>query len=122
MPDGGILDGGDGGPNGGTGMVIVGGMVTNCPTVTSLSIQPNELDVGAGGTATLTATVTLPIEGGAPVLSWSAPSGIFGQPDSATTTFQCTVPGVVTITVIATYDGCGTSLSGMITCLAGDGG
>jgi hypothetical protein len=38
------------------------------------------------------------------------------------TTFQCTEPGTVKLTVTATFDGCDAQLSEMITCLAGDGG
>jgi hypothetical protein len=88
-----------------------------------VSIAPNELDVGAGGAAMLSATATAPW-GGVPVLAWSAPSGTFGDPTASTTTFQCTAPGMVTVTLTATYQGCSTQQTGTITCLGagGDGG
>jgi hypothetical protein len=124
MPDGGPGDGGgDGGPQdeGGFGSINVGGMVENCPTITSIGIAPNELDLGGGGMATLTATATVPI-GGMPMFSWDAPSGIFGQPDQPVTTFECTAAGDVTVTVTATFEGCSTHLSGVITCLEVDAG
>ena len=117
---GGNADEGDGGDGGG-GRIVGTGTVTNCPTITSVSISPNELDLGAGGQATLTATASVPFNGIAG-LSWSAPSGAFGDPNAAATTFQCTAPGMVTVTVTATYDGCSTQQSGEITCLAPDGG
>jgi hypothetical protein len=101
-------------------MIVVGGSVANCPTVNSLSMAPSELDVGGGGTAVLVATATVPA-GGTPTFSWSAPSGILG-PNEAMTTFQCTVVGDVVITVTATFDGCSGDLTGVMTCLAPDGG
>jgi hypothetical protein len=114
-------DGDDGGGEGGGGRIIGSGTVTNCPTIEWLTIAPNELDVGAGGTAALTSMATAPW-GGVPVLLWSAPSGTFGDPSAATTTFQCTAPGAVTITLTATYQSCSTQQTGVITCLAHDGG
>jgi hypothetical protein len=113
-------DEGDGGEGGG-GRIVGTGTVTNCPTITWVSIVPNELDVGAGGVATLTAMATAPFNA-IPVLQWSAPTGIFGDPSAATTTFQCSAPGVVTITLTATDQGCSAQQSGVITCAAGDGG
>jgi hypothetical protein len=88
-----------------------------------VSVAPNELDVGAGGTATLSAVASAPF-GGVPVLLWTAPSGLFGDPTAATTTFQCTVPGTVTVTLTATYQGCSTQQTSPISCLApgADGG
>jgi hypothetical protein len=115
--------GDDGGGEGGGGRIVGTGTVTNCPTIDWLTIAPNELDVGAGGVATLTSMATAPW-GGIPVLLWSAPSGTFGDPTAAMTTFQCTAPGTVTVTLTATYQSCSTQQTGMITCRAsaGDGG
>jgi hypothetical protein len=106
---------------GGSGMLVIGGMVTNCPIADSLTISPNELDVGQGGTSTLSVTASVPDEG-MPTFVWTAPSGIFGSPDAPTTTFQCTVAGDINITVTVSYDGCQNQLSGIVTCLAPDGG
>ena len=119
----GVDGGGDDGSQseGGTGTITVGGTVANCPTVTSLGIAPNELDLGAGGVAMLTATATVPI-GGMPTFSWSAPSGVFGQPNDPVTTFACTAAGAITITVTATFEGCDGRLTGVITCLDVDAG
>lgn len=113
----------DGAPNaeGGSGMLVIGGMITNCPLADSLGISPNELDVGEGGMAILTATASVPNQG-TPTFSWSAPSGVFGQPDASTTTFECTESGMVTVTVTVSYDGCQNQIAGVVACLAPDGG
>jgi hypothetical protein len=108
--------------SGGMGMLIIGGMVTNCPLPDSLTIQPNELDLGKGGMAVVTATAVTPDEG-MPTFQWTAsPGGVFADPGNPTTTFQCTVGGMITLTVTVTYDNCMNQLSGFITCLAVDGG
>jgi hypothetical protein len=123
MPDGGSApgDGAQAQGDGGIGNISVGGTVTNCPFISSISIAPNELDVGAGGQATVFASATVP-GGGTPTFSWSAESGVFGTPSAPETTFECTVPGIVKLTVTATFDGCDARLSTAITCLAADGG
>jgi hypothetical protein len=100
---------------GGSGGIIVGGTFNNCPTVTSMSISPNELDVGGGGMATLSAMATVP--GGAiPEYTWTAPSGIFTNPHAPSTTFECTVPGMIPITVTASVTACSDHLTGVVTC------
>ncbi len=119
------VDAGPGGSSSGSqngmGMLIIGGMVTNCPLADSLSIAPNELDLGQGGMATLAVTASVPDEG-MPTFQWSAPSGIFGQPDAPTTTFECTEAGDIRVTATVSYDNCQNQLSGTVTCLAPDGG
>jgi hypothetical protein len=107
--------------DGGFGSVRVGGSVKNCPTVGSLSISPAELDVGGTGEATLTASAAVP-GGGTISYAWSASSGVLGAPSSATTTFGCTAPGLVNVTITATSDGCSDHASGTVACLALDSG
>jgi hypothetical protein len=98
------------------GCVGVTATARACPTVTSMSIAPAELDLGAGGTSTLTAYTAQP-GGAAPAVHWSAKSGTFGAPDAATTSFACAVAGIVVVTVTVTNGVCGDHLTGTITCL-----
>ena len=98
------------------GCVAVNASAHVCPTVTSMGIAPAELDLGGGGTSTLTAFAAQP-GGGAPAVHWTAKSGTFGDPFATTTTFACTVAGVVAVTVSVTNGTCGDRLSGAITCL-----
>jgi hypothetical protein len=111
--------GSTGGPScehGDGGCVAVSATAEDCPTVTSMGIAPAELDVGAGGTSTLTAVAAEP-GGGSPTVHWSATSGDLGDANAATTTFSCTVAGPVVLTVAVTNGVCGDRLSGTITCL-----
>jgi hypothetical protein len=98
------------------GCVAVNATAHACPTVSSMSIAPAELDLGAGGTSTLTAFTAQP-GGASPIVHWSAASGTFGDPHAATTTFACTAAGVVALTVTVTNGTCGDRLAGTITCL-----
>jgi hypothetical protein len=107
--------------DGGLGSVHVVGSAKNCPTIGSLSISPAELDVGGSGEATLTASAAVP-GGGTINYAWSATSGVLGSPSSATTTFACTSPALVTVMITATSGGCSDHASGTIACLALDAG
>jgi hypothetical protein len=104
-----------------TGGVMVGGSVDNCPMIVALGAAPNELDLGAGGVAMLTVQAIAPFNGMATFL-WSAPSGTFGAPTAAMTTFACTQAGIIPVTVTASYQGCDDHMSVNVTCLAVDGG
>ncbi len=110
-----------GGDGSGGGSLTVGGTFDPCPTVTSLSISPNELDVGAGGAAVLTATAVVP-DGRLPIYTWSATSGTLDDPHAAMTTFRCSVPALVSIAITASNAGCSDHLGGSVTCRAVDAG
>jgi hypothetical protein len=88
----------------------------SCPAITLLGIAPAELDVGAGGAATVSATATLPGGQAAPVW-WSATGGHLDDPSAASTTFECTAGGIVTVTATATNAGCSDHASGTVACL-----
>jgi hypothetical protein len=79
------------------GSVSVTATLNSCATWQSLSASPSEVNVG--GTVTLNATATAPAAA-ALTYQWSAPSGTFGSPTAATTTFTSTTPGPVTVTLL----------------------
>jgi hypothetical protein len=82
---------------------------------------PDRAEVGRA--VTVTATAPNGTEAGMSVLSWSALSGTFSDPSASTTSFVCTAPGPVTITLKATQERCSETLDASVTCLApADGG
>jgi hypothetical protein len=83
-------------PRADAGSVVVNGTLNECATVQSIAATPTE--VIAGGSVTLTATATAPNPGGI-TYQWSAPSGTFGSPNSATTTFTNATAGPVQVTL-----------------------
>jgi hypothetical protein len=93
---------------------------TRCPDLTSLQVGPDRAEVG--GSVAVTAVVTGGVAGETPVLSWSALSGTFADVSAPITTFTCTVPGRVTVTVTATEQGCTETMSASVDCVrAADG-
>jgi hypothetical protein len=77
------------------GSANVGTQTYFCATPTSVSASPNETTLGSS--VTVTAAATAP-NAGALAYQWSAPSGTFSAPTSATTSFTCTTSGSVTLT------------------------
>ena len=59
----------------------------------------------AGESATLSA-LAVDVDSNNLSFSWSAPTGIIGDASSANTTFACTEPGSVTLTLTVSDDGC----------------
>jgi hypothetical protein len=77
------------------GSASVGTETYFCATPTSASASPNETTLG--NSVTVTAAATAP-NAGALTYQWSASSGSFSAPTSATTSFTCTTSGAVTLT------------------------
>ena len=94
--------------------------VIRCPDLTAVRVGPDAAPVG--GTVAVIATAAGVIDAGTTLFAWSAPSGSFGSPSSPVTTFMCTAPGTVTITIAATQEGCSEAMSTTVDCVAGDGG
>ena len=79
-----------------SGSALINGQPFNCATVTSVSETPAETTVG--NSVSLAAAATAP-NAAALSYAWSASSGSFSAPTSATTSFTCSAPGAVTVTV-----------------------
>ena len=108
-----------GGDAGTAASVNVSASYLQCPRIDSLSVIPDQVDVGSPYPIPLAAVADVP--GGAmPLYSWSAPSGSFGDASAPLTTFMCTAPGVVPVSCTASYDGCADELSVPVTCGASD--
>ena len=78
------------------GSLLVSGATGNCAIVIGISTSSNETTVGAR--VALSATAVGP-DPKTLSYAWSAPSGSFGAPSSANTTFACTAVGPTPVTV-----------------------
>jgi hypothetical protein len=78
------------------GSAAINGQTYNCAVAAGASASPSEASVGSG--VTLAAAAVAP-NSGAITYAWSAPSGSFSSPNTASTTFTCSVPGPVTVTL-----------------------
>jgi hypothetical protein len=78
------------------GSASIGGQTFNCGTANFAAASPSETTVGHS--LTLTGSAAGP-DPNALTYAWSAPSGTFSAPTSATTNFTCTTPGTVTVTL-----------------------
>ena len=102
-----------------TGSVAVNGTINVCPVADGLSASPT--DVAVGFPVTLAIAAHDADNGPSPLAySWTAASGSFSDPTSATPTFVCNAPGPVTLTATAadgdTTAGCADTLSVVVTC------
>jgi hypothetical protein len=105
-----------------TGSVSVGGTFNFCPVADGISANPADVAVGFPVALAITAhdadSAPSPL-----TYSWTAPSGSFSDPTSATPTFVCDAPGPVTLTVTASdgdgTSGCPATLSLVVTCEPG---
>jgi hypothetical protein len=68
----------------------------NCGVLDSIAASPSEITVGSSVDLTAVAAGVDPT---ALTYAWSAPSGSFGAPSATNTSYTCTAPGVVTLTV-----------------------
>jgi hypothetical protein len=105
-----------------TGGVLVNGAINVCPVADGTSANPADIAVGFPVALAVTAHDT--DNGPSPLAyQWSAPSGFFSDPTSATPTFTCNTPGPVTLTVSVSdgdqTPGCPDSLSLVIMCEPG---
>jgi hypothetical protein len=76
---------------------VINGTSFDCAAWGAVTASPDETMVG--NPVSLTATATGPMPANL-TYAWSAPSGQFGTPDEATTTFTCTQPGTIPITIV----------------------
>jgi|SRR5579863_5962253 hypothetical protein len=103
--------GGQGAPMG-MGQVFVEASVTNCASLTPISVSPNN-----GGSVQLGASIVdAPDNGAPPTVKWTATSGTFTDPLSSNTTFLCAAPGTVTVTLTLSSPGCDQHASASVTC------
>jgi hypothetical protein len=78
------------------GSAAINGQTFACASAGGLSASPSEATLG--NSVSLAATATGP-NPGAITYAWSAPSGTFSAPTGASTSFTCTTPGPVTVTL-----------------------
>jgi phospholipase C len=82
-----------------SGSALITGNTVNCATWNSVSAIPSATTVGSSVTVSASAIAPNP---GAITYAWSAPSGTFSAPSAASTSFTCTAPGAVTLTLSLT--------------------
>jgi hypothetical protein len=105
-----------------TGSVAVNGNANVCPVADGISANP--ADIAVGFPVALAIAAHDADSGPAPLAySWTAPSGSFSNPGSATPTFVCNTPGPVTLTATVSdgdpTPGCADTLSVVVTCEPG---
>ncbi len=81
------------------GSLAVTAVVTNCATVTGISVSPTETALRTSVDVSASATGPDPT---ALTYAWSASSGIFDNAAAAETKFTCTAVGPVTLTIAVT--------------------
>jgi len=105
-----------------TGSIALNGTLNVCPVADGISANP--ADVAIGFPVALALAAHDSDSGPSPLAySWSAPSGSFSNPSSATPSFVCNTPGPVTLTATVTdgdaTPGCSDTLSVVVTCEPG---
>jgi hypothetical protein len=80
------------------GAVLVTAPTYACASIFQGSISASPTETVLGGTVGLIAAAAAP-NASALTYTWSAPSGTFSAPSSASTNFTCTTPGQITVTV-----------------------
>jgi hypothetical protein len=78
------------------GSLAIVGQAYSCAAWSGVTVIPSETTVGGSVAISATATAANPA---ALTYAWSAPSGSFSAPTSASTNFVCTMPGTVTLTL-----------------------
>lgn len=106
---------------GSEGSISVAVTYQDCPRIDSLSVSPDEMPVGSPYPIALAVGVKVP-GAATPTYSWSAPSGSFGDAGAPVTTFECTAPGIITVSCTVSNDGCQDKLSVPVVCAPSDGG
>lgn len=97
------------------GTVLVDGVFNVCPLIDEVSVLPASVEVGASVELFALATDS-DSEPGPLAYSWSSNGGVIGDPSAASTTLECTAPGVVTVTVSAGDGDCEDALTTTVTC------
>jgi hypothetical protein len=78
------------------GSATISGQTFNCGVVNGIAASPSETTLGASVSLQGTAVGADP---GRLTYAWSAPSGTFSAPTAAATSFTCTAPGPVSVTL-----------------------
>jgi hypothetical protein len=106
-----------------TGSVLVNGAINVCPVSDGISANPGDIAIGFPAALSEAAH---DVDNGPSPLSyhWSAPSGSFSDPTSASPTFICNTAGPVVLTVTVSdgdmTPGCAATSSATITCEPGN--
>jgi len=107
---------------------LVNGQTYDCAALTGVTASPTTLSVG--GSVALVATADAPVVSNL-TYAWSTPSGSFSAQGSAQSSFECTAPGIVPLTVVvadgplpdgAVCNPATTTMTVPVTCVASDGG
>jgi hypothetical protein len=88
-----------------------------CPGVRLVSYTVSPLTASVGGTISVAAAAA-DVDAGSLTFAWSASSGTYAEPAASNTTYRCTTPGPVTMTLLVHADFCQESNSIMVTCVA----
>jgi hypothetical protein len=98
-----------------SGNVSVDGIFNYCPSTPTITATPSTATVGQAITVSADALDEDPVS-----FVWSAPSGTFAATNQASTTFICTAPGTVTLSVSASdSQGCSGVIGTLdVTCTA----
>jgi hypothetical protein len=103
-----------GGDNNGHVVISVG---IQCPGLRVSQYTLSPLSTSVGGTIDVMAAGTDDSSDAAIIsYAWSAPTGKFSDPASAHTTYTCTAPGEVTLTVTVSNGDCRAMGGMMVTC------
>ncbi len=98
-----------------TGSARINGTVNICPVIDALSASPAEIEVGnaiaLGSSAHDTDGVPAAL-----TYAWTASSGTVATPAAANTSFVCTVPGTVTVTLTVSDGDCGEAQTQTVVC------
>jgi hypothetical protein len=95
--------------------IMVDGMTDYCPSLASYAASPTTGVVG-GSPVSLSATA-FSFYSAAPMFFWQASMGELSSEDTSVTSYTCTAPGPVTLTVTVTDGLCPDSASLVVTCL-----
>ncbi len=95
--------------------VGIGATFHLCPEIASVQADPVEVRVG--GDARLEAMVNAPDGGMDLTDSWTSSLGTVAAPSALTTTYRCTEPGFVELTLTVSDGQCGDSSSVVVRCV-----
>jgi hypothetical protein len=95
--------------------IMIDGMTDYCPSLASYAASPSTGIVG-GAAVSLSATA-FSFYSEAPMFFWQASMGDLSSEDTSVTSYTCTAPGLVTLTVTVTDGLCPDSANLAVTCL-----
>jgi hypothetical protein len=91
-----------------------------CPGFAIQALNVSPLSASVGGSINVSAAAPS-IDASAATFHWSAPVGSFVRTTDAETSYTCTTPGQIALTVTASSDACRDSQSVTVECVS-DGG